>query len=76
MAILPLHLEKYELEILKQEVVENLCKENRALRKELNLYKTYCARPVILKKTISHPARPRDSYNLYGTQAWTEYIYE
>ena len=56
--------------------VEQLIRENRALKKELSLYKKCGTRPVILKKTVYHPARPRDSYNLYGTPAWTEYIYE
>lgn len=63
-------------DIRQQFIIEQQQKEIRALTKELNLYKKWYKRPKILKKVIHHPFKPRDSVNLYGTEAWDEYIYE
>jgi len=61
---------KYQCEIEKWK------KRCGVLLKELELYKTYCARPKILKEVIHHPAKPRDSQCLYGVNEWDEYVYE
>ena len=63
-------------DIRQQYIIEQQQKEIRYLTKELDLYRKYCGRPIIVKEIIYHPARPRDSVNLCGTAAYEEIIYE
>jgi len=63
-------------DIRQQYIIEQQQKEIQALKKELQLYKKQYPRPVIVKKVIHHPARPRNSVNLYGTAAYEEIVYE
>ena len=63
-------------DIRQQYIIEQQQKEIRALEKELQLYKKQYSRPVIIKKIIHHPARPRDSICLYGIRAYEEIVYE
>ena len=63
-------------DIKQQFIIEQQQKEIRYLTNELNLYRKYCSRPIVVKEIIHHPVRPRDSVNLYGTAAYDEIIYE
>ena len=56
--------------------IEQLQREKLFLMKELDLYRTNCKRPKVLKEVIHHPSRPRDSQCLLGVRAWDEYVYE
>jgi len=63
-------------DIRQQYVIKQLKESIEYLTKELNLYKKYCARPVILKEVIHHPVCGRDSQCLYGKPAYDTYVYE
>lgn len=69
-------IDKLPNDIKQQYIIEQQQKEIRALTKELDLYRKHYGRPIIVKEIIHHPAKLRDSVNLYGTAAYEEVVYE
>jgi len=67
--------DKLPKDLRQQYIIEQQRKEINYLTKELNFYKKYCARPIVQKEIIHHPARSRTSQNLLGTRAWDEIVY-